>query len=265
MAAARVACQDQKGSGAAMDNSLLINLSGQLSAYQAMDIIANNLANMSTPGFKREGMKFQEYLAKVPSTTTATGSQSNPPLAFVQNGGVFRDVSEGPMNKTGAPLDLAISGNGFFQVQTPNGVRYTRDGHFQLNSQGQIVDDNGYLLLGDGGPITVTPQDGDIHIAADGTVSGVLGQLGTIKIVGFASQAAMSQQGSNLYATSQQPQPNPGGTIEQGMLEGSNVQPVMEMSTMIRIMNKYQMMASLTKSQQQLQTQAITQLGTIQP
>ena len=248
-----------------MDNSLLINLSGQLSAYQAMDIIANNLANMSTPGFKREGMKFQEFLSTVPPTTTATGLQSNAPLAFVQNGGVFRDVSEGPMNKTGAPLDLAISGNGFFQVQTPNGVRYTRDGHFQLNSEGQIVDDSGYPLVGDGGPITVTPQDGDIHVAADGTVSGALGQLGTIKIVGFASQAAMNQQGSNLYATSQQPQPNPGGTIQQGMLEDSNVQPVMEMSTMIKIMRKYEMIASLTKSQQQLQTQAITQLGTIQP
>jgi flagellar basal-body rod protein FlgF len=248
-----------------MDNSLLINLSGQLTAYQAMDVVANNLANMSTPGFKREGMKFQEFLSPTAAATSVAGLQNNAPLAFVQNGGVFRDESEGPMDKTGAPLDLAISGNGFFQVQTPNGVRYTRDGHFQLNSQGQIIDANGYPLIGDGGPITVTPQDGDIHIAADGTVSGALGQLGTIKIVGFANQAAMSQQGSNLYATNQQPLPNPGGTIAQGMLEGSNVQPVMEMSTMIKIMNNYQMIASLTKSQQQLQTQAITQLGTIQP
>ncbi|MDE2464058.1 MAG: flagellar basal-body rod protein FlgF [Alphaproteobacteria bacterium] len=248
-----------------MDNALLINLSGQLSAYQAMDVIANNLANMSTPGFKREGMQFQEYLENVPPAATATGLQTSQPLAFVQNGGVFRDVSEGPMNKTGDPLDLAIAGSGFFQVQTPNGVRYTRDGHFQLDAQGQIVDDNGYPLIGDGGPITVTPQDGNIYIATDGTVSGAQGQIGTIKIVGFASQAGLSQQGSNLYATSQQPQANPGGLIQQGMLEGSNVQPIMEMSTMIKIMRKYQMMAALTKSQQQLQTQAIDKLGTVQP
>lgn len=244
-----------------MDNTLLVSLSRQLASYRAMDVIANNLANMSTAAFKRESVQFHQYLEQLPSVPGQTGPAT---LSFVQDAGVLRDMTEGPVQRTDAPLDLAISGKGYFQVQTPGGTRYTRDGHFSLNSEGQIVTDSGYPLIGDGGPITITPDDGPIHIAADGTVSGKNGQLGSIKLVAFADDGALTKEGASLYATTQAAQQSPGGQLQQGMLEGSNVQPVIEMSHMIEVMRNYQATASLSQSQQQLMTQAIDKLGTVQ-
>src|ERR1700750_3290406 len=111
----------------AMDNSLLVSLSQQLAAYRAMDVIANNLANASTPGFKRESAKFEEYMTHVRPAEGQRGMQS---VAFVKDAGILRDNSQGAVEQTGAKYDLAIAGKGFFQVQTPQGMRYTRAGHF---------------------------------------------------------------------------------------------------------------------------------------
>lgn len=244
-----------------MDNTTLVTLSGQLANYQAMDIIANNLANMSTAGFKREAPQFEQYMAQLQADP---GQPSPAPLSFVQSNGILRDLSEGPLQKTGNPFDLAISGKGYFQVQTPNGPRFTRDGHFSLNQDGVIVDGSGYPLIGDGGPITVTADDGSVNIGPDGTVSGKQGQIGTVKLVDFTNPGAMTKEGDGLYTTTEQPQPASSGTILQGMIEGSNVQPLAEMSRMIEIMRAYQANAALTQSQQQLMTSSIDKLGTIQ-
>src|ERR1700761_3882052 len=108
-----------------MDNSLLVSLSQQLAAYRSMDVIANNLANVSTPGFKREAAKFEEYVTHVRPSETQKGPQS---VSFVKDAGIMRDISEGDMQNTGSPFDVAINGKGFFVVQTPQGTRYTRDG-----------------------------------------------------------------------------------------------------------------------------------------
>jgi len=121
-----------------MDNTLLVSLSQQLAAYQSMDVIANNIANLSTPGFRREEQTFHEYVEQLPPESGQSAGQS---LSFVQDGGIVRDMSEGPMRATGAPFDLALHGKGFFVVQTANGQRYTRNGHFSLDPAGQIVDD----------------------------------------------------------------------------------------------------------------------------
>ena len=98
-----------------MDNSLLVSLSQQLAAYRSMDVIANNLANVSTPGFKRESAKFEEYVTKVAPSEGQTGMQS---VSFVKDAGISRDISQGNIENTGAPLDLALNGKGFFSVQT---------------------------------------------------------------------------------------------------------------------------------------------------
>jgi flagellar basal-body rod protein FlgF len=111
-----------------MDNSLLVSLSQQLAAYRAMDVIANNLANASTPGFKREAAKFEEYVSHVRPAEDQKGPQT---LSFVKDAGVMRDVGQGELTATGSPTDFAINGKGFFTVQTPGGMRYTRDGHFR--------------------------------------------------------------------------------------------------------------------------------------
>jgi flagellar basal-body rod protein FlgF len=242
-----------------MDNSLLISLSHQIAAYRSMDVIANNLANASTPAFQREEPTFEQYVVNVPP---AEGQSGNQALSFVQDTGVVRDMSEGQLTTTNAPYDLAIHGKGYFVVQTAAGNRYTRDGHFTLDPSGQIVTSNGDAVQGDGGAITITPDDGDVHIAQDGTVSGKNGQIGRISVVDFANPRALTKEGSSLYAADgQSPTTADSFSLRSGMLETSNVEPVIEISHMIEVMRAYQATATLTQTQEDLMRQAIDKLG----
>ena len=245
-----------------MDNSLLVSLSHQLASYRAMDVIANNIANAATPGFKRESAKFEEFVAMMRPAEGQTGMQA---VSFVKDAGVMRDSSQGNVEQTGATYDVALASPGFFQVQTPTGMRYTRDGHFSLNNEGNLVTSQGYAVQGDGGAITVAPTDGQVIIAPDGTMSsvlnGVTNLLGKIKVVDFANSDALTKQGSNLYTTLQTPNTPANVNIRQGALEASNVQPVIEISHMIEVSRAYEATASLSKSQEDLMRQAIDKLG----
>ena len=243
-----------------MENSLLVSLSQQLAAYRSMDVIANNLANVSTPGFKREAAKFEEFITHVAPSEGQTGQQA---ISFVKDAGVMRDISGGNIESTGGTFDVAIDGQGYFAVQAAGGQRYTRNGHFGLDGAGQIVTSDGNPVLGDGGPITITPDDGDIHIAADGTVSGKTGQIGKLRLVDFADDRALVKEGSSLYSTTQAANPAANARLRQGMLESSNVQPVIEISHMIEVMRSYEATATLSKSQEDLMRQAIDKLGSM--
>ncbi len=245
-----------------MDNSLLVSLSQQIAAYRSMDVIANNLANVSTPAFQREEPTFQQYVTTLPPEEGSTTPQT---MTFVQDSGTVRDLSEGRLDTTGAPYDLAIHGKGYFVVQTANGDRYTRNGHFSLDSSGQLVTSNGDPVQGDSGPITITPDDGDIHIASDGTVSGKNGQIGRVRVVDFANPQLLAKEGASLYSTtpSQPPVTADNFKLLPGMLETSNVEPVVEISHMIEVMRAYQATATLTQSQEDLMRQAIDKLGTM--
>ena len=244
-----------------MDNSLLVSLSQQLAAYRSMDVTANNLANVSTPGFKRESAKFEEYVTQVAPSEGQTGMQS---VSFVKDAGVSRDLSQGNIQSTGDPYDFAINGNGYFAVQTPTGMRYTRDGHFTLDANGQVVTEQGYALQGDGGAITITPDDLNVHVGTDGTISstvnGLASQIGKVQLVDFADDRALTKEGDNLYSTSQAPTAST-ATVGQGMLESSNVQPVLEISHMLEVMRAYQATASLSQSQEDMIRQAVDRLG----
>ena len=244
-----------------MDNSLLISLSHQIASYRSMDVIANNLANASTPAYQREEPTFKEYIANVRPAEGQTGTQT---LSFVQDAGVVRDMSEGHLNTTSAPFDMAIHGKGFFVVQTPNGERYTRNGHFGLDASGQLVTSNGDAVQGDGGAITITPDDGEVHIAADGTVSGKNGQIGRVRVVDFTNPRALTKEGASLYAADGQSPANADNfTLQSGMLETSNVEPVIEISHMIEVMRAYQATATMTQTQEDLMRQAIDKLGSL--
>lgn len=242
-----------------MDNTLLVSLSQQIAAYRSMDVIANNMANISTPAFKRESMKFEEYIQQTQPAEGETGTQQ---ISFVQDKGTLRDLTQGAISHTGAPFDLAINGKGYFTVQSPDGTtHYTRNGHFTLDGNGRIVTESGDVLQGDGGELTVTNDDGDIHIAQDGTVSGQRGQLGKIKLVTFDNEAALQKDGASLYSTTQQAKPVETPMILQGSLEGSNVQPVLEISHMLDVMRAYQTTANLTQNLDDLKRNAIDKLG----
>jgi flagellar basal-body rod protein FlgF len=243
-----------------MDNTLLVSLSHQLASYRSMDVIANNIANASTPAFKREAVQFQQYVEEVAPAEGQTGPQS---LSFVQDKGIVRDLSEGKLERTNAPFDFAVNGKGYFAVQTANGERYTRNGHFALDGQGKLVTSEGDEVLGEGGGITVTPDDGDIHVAEDGTVSGAHGQLGKLRLVGFDDETALKKEGASLYSSDQSSKPVDNPKIEQGTIETSNVQPVIEISHMLEVMRAYQATANLTQSQEDLTRQAIDKLGSV--
>jgi len=245
-----------------MDNTLLISLSHQLAGFRSMDVIASNIANVGTPGYKRESAQFSEYIQIVPPREGEDGPQK---LSFVQDAGIARDLTSGALEKTNAPYDLAINGHGYFTVKSPDGTtHYTRNGHFTLDAEGRIATQNGDLLQGDGGEISVTSDDGDIHVSQDGTVTGAKGQLGKVQLVNFDNERALQKQGESLYTTTQQAKPVDQPNIEQGAIEQSNVRPVVEISNMLEVMRAYQATASLTESQETLMRQAIDKLGQVE-
>jgi len=244
-----------------MDNVSLLSLSYQLAARRSMDVIANNVANMNTPGYKRESVQFEQILQQLKPADGQSGSQS---LSFVKDAGVFRDISAGHVEQTGAPFDLAINGSGYFAVQTAQGERYTRNGHFTLNADGTIVTEGGDQLMGDGGAITIAPDDGEISFGADGTISGKQGQLGKLRLVSFADERALTKEGESLYSTTQTANAATSVTVSQGMLESSNVSPVLEISRMIEVMRSYEATTSLDKAHADMARQADQKLATYQ-
>lgn len=226
-----------------------------------MDIIANNVANSSTTGFKREGIEFDTYLSQ-----PAPGKTLN----FVVDRATYRDAAVGDIKPTGNPLDLAIEGSGYFQVQLPDGsTRYTRGGSFQLNSQGQVVNQAGYPVLSEGNaPIIIPDTVQDITITGDGTVSarvnnGVdLAVLGKFGLANFANEQQMQAQGGGLYTTDQTALPTEdSATIVQGSLEESNVKAITEMTQMIKIMHSYEQTSNLISQENQRLNTAIATLS----
>ena len=152
-----------------MENALLIGLSRQVTLERQLDVVANNVANVNTNGFKADKSLFQEYLMPGAHEDNFVGSDRRE--SYVEDRGTYRDFSQGAAQQTKNPLDVAIQGNGFLVVQTAAGERYTRDGGLQLNNQGQLVTEEGDQVLGTAGPITFQPTDHDVNIAPDGTVT----------------------------------------------------------------------------------------------
>lgn len=244
-----------------MDNTLLVSLSHQIASQRTMDVIANNLANMNTSAYKREELKFDEYVHQSRPSQWQKGPQS---IDFVVTPGTIRDLSEGSIEQTGNTLDVAINGNGYFAVQTPRGERYTRNGHFSLNAEGQIVTEAGDPLLGDGGPLTIAQEDGNVTIGADGVVSGDQGQIGKFQVVRFNNERQMRKEGDTYLSTTEVATPADGGfTLKQGMLEKANIEPVTQMTDMINVMRSYEAVSNLINAQQSMKRNAVSKLASI--
>ena len=251
-----------------MDNTMYVGLSKQILLQRELDIAANNLANVDTTGFKVESM-----VSASDDDNTARTIGVTPPVKFAIDQGRARDFTQGGLTKTGAPFDLAISGDGFFQVQTASGVRYTRDGRFAVNAQSQLVTQTGDAVLdASGSPITVNPQGNTPVIGRDGTITQtVSGQVnsqvvGKIGVVTFPNLSALSKEGDGMYslATNQSPTQSLNPVVQQGMLEGSNVNSVIQITDLIRINRAYEMVSQMLSSTADLTATAVQQLGSVQ-
>lgn len=232
-----------------METTAYIALSRQMVLRQQMEIIANNIANMATTGFKAESMLLDPVI-------TPAGARQR--LAFVQDIATVRDASAGPMIETGNRLDLAIEGPGYFIVETDAGLRYSRNGQFRLNELGELVTQTDHPVLDDAGaPIALPPGTEGIVIGAGGTVSGPEGIVGRLAIVTFDDEQQLRKVGDGFYETDQAPVPVPDAQIAQGMLEGSNVRPIVQMTEMMMTVRAYQGTQHLIDSHHDLQRRAI--------
>ena len=248
-----------------MQDILLIGLSRQVALRRELDVVANNIANIDTTGYKGSSALFEEYLS------SATNGNQGPPISFVRDRATYIDMSRGPVRHTGNPLDLAIDGGAFFAVQTPNGVRYTRNGAFKIDATGQIVTSDGYPVLGDGGPIKLQPNDSQLQVSPDGTVSVREGnsnadsERGKLRLARFANINQLQKDGASMFnylGTGQPPQDTTSKVI-QGSLEQSNVKGVLEMARMIEITRSYQQISAMMQQQNATDTTAIDKLAEI--
>ncbi|MDQ2093989.1 flagellar hook-basal body complex protein [Rhodalgimonas zhirmunskyi] len=216
-----------------MDNAGYATLSRQSGLLREMQIVANNIANMSTTGYRQEGLLFSEYIVRV---------NDGPSMSMA--GATVRNTSmlQGAMTMTGGQLDLAIEGDGFFLVETPEGERLTRAGALTANGEGDLVTPRGFPVLDAGGaPVFIPPNAQDLSISADGTVSSGGRPLTQIGLVMPIDRDGMLREDGVLFRADSGYEPALNGRILQGFLEDSNVQAVDQITRMIEVQRAYEL------------------------
>jgi flagellar basal-body rod protein FlgF len=243
-----------------MENASLIGLSRQIALGRELDVIANNMANVSTNGYKARQSRFREFL--MPGASADAFRRGDRGVSFVAETGTALDITSGAIERTGNALDAAIKGDGFFVVQTPGGERYTRNGAFTLSPQGQLVTSDGHAVMGESGPIAFSPQESAIEIGADGTVSSTQGQRGKLRLVRFADSQGLRSEGSNVFSSTAPAQAaGTAAQVQSGSLERSNVKPVVEMSRLIDVNRSYTSISSMLTRMDELRRTAISRLA----
>lgn len=219
-----------------MENTLMIALSHQAALRRRMDVIANNIANMNTTGFKSEQPLFAEHVVHNRGDDRVAGDT----LSFVLDQATLRDTSAGGLEATGNALDIAIRGEGFFAVETPAGEQYTRNGRFRLSPSGQLVTEHGHPILGQGGePIVLGPADSEIVVSKNGVISSTRGEIGQLRVVDFEDQQRLMMVAGGLMMADTPATEVAFPEVEQGMIETSNVEAIREMTRMIEVHRSY--------------------------
>lgn len=243
---------------AGMDISGNVALSRLASQQRVMDVIANNIANANTPGFKAERVQFADWLTRQSVGGAAKGERN---VAYTQDRATWREQQAGTITRTGNTFDLALTSDGYFTVNTPNGPRLTRDGRFGLMPNGTVSDGAGNALLDTNGqPIVVSQTDTHVAIAGDGTVSSENGQLGKIGIVRPDDPMQLSAEGNTLFrsASTTVAVATPG--VVQGSIEDSNVQPVLETTRMLDGLRQFQFITQFVQAESDRQQSVIDKL-----
>ncbi|MGE3145469.1 MAG: flagellar basal-body rod protein FlgF [Pseudorhodoplanes sp.] len=253
-----------------MENALLIGLSRQMTLKREMDVVANNIANVNTTGFKTDTALFEEYI--MPGASAGQFARPDRRMSYVHDRSTFHDQSQGSLQHTGAPLDVAIEGEGYLVVQTPRGERYTRAGSMQINAQGQLVTSEGYAVQGEAGPIVFQPLDTGIMVSKEGSITVREGGdtrsdaiRGKLRIVRFERNQQLRKDGGATFmapddvAAQDVEKPN----VIQGAIEKSNVNSVIEMTRMIEITRTYTQVAGILQNQHDLRRGAVEKLSEV--
>ena len=243
-----------------MNNAIYISLAQQTALFRNMDVTANNVANVSTPGYKAETMVFEQYLVDDKDNFQRK-------IAFPQDISTYTDYKDGAATPTGRDLDLAIEGQGFFKVQTPQGIRYTRRGSFHVDTHNELVTAEGYQLL-DSGNLTLRIQqtDTNITISSDGTIyansdNQLVGRVlrGKIDLAHFDNPQKLVKLDNGVYRADEAPDIYPAkGHIIQGSLEQSNVNSVVELTNLININRSVSNVSAFMSDMHDLIRKAIT-------
>ncbi len=241
-----------------MDIASSVATSRLVAQQRALDVVADNLANANTPGYKAQRVQFSDWLSRQSGGATPPGGN---PIAYSQDRATWREQQAGTITHTGNPFDVAITGNGYFTVNTPSGPRLTRDGRFGLLPSGTIADTDGNALLDTTGqPIQLAPTDSRITIAGDGTVSSQNGQVGKICLVQPSDPMLLTAEGSTLFVSRSTTALVEAPALEQGAIEESNVQPILEVTRMMGGQRQFEFLAQFVQAESDRQQNAIDKL-----
>lgn len=242
-----------------MDSPGYIILSRLSSQMRASQLTANNLANADTPGYRASRPIFAEFVQRQGGVQGPNGAGN---VGFSWDRASWRETQPGTISTTGNPLDVAISGAGFFVVETPRGERYTRAGRFAIGADGQLVDSSGAPVLNtDSRPIALGANDTRIEVRGDGTIRSENGVLGRLRVVRFADDQALRAEGDRHFdAGGQAPEEIARPQVVQGALEGSNVQSVLEMTRMMSELREFQFATQFLEREGERQQSAVDRL-----
>jgi flagellar basal-body rod protein FlgF len=254
-----------------MSGSIYMAATGALAYEKRLQLLANNLANANTVGFKKDRGRFRAFdLSEAISSKTLPVKSGQPQAAeYWMAYSTYTDFSAGGMKKTGGPFDLALSGNGFFCVQTPDGVQYTRRGDFTVNADEVLVTQDGWPVLGQGGEIQIKltkPSDEkrEFSVSEDGFVTVDGSQVDRLRIVDFTQSHALEKAGHNYYRALQ---PNAleeldeNFKVSQGFLELSNVDTIRMMTEMIEVLRGYESYQKMMRSVDDMNAKLISDVG----
>jgi len=251
-----------------MENALLVGLSRQMVLNHELDVIANNIANIDTTGFKSDNATFSQYL--MPHASDGNFAGAGKRISYVQDGGGWVDMAQGPIQHTGDPLDVAIDGPGYLTVQTARGQRYTRNGALSINGSGQLVTSDGDAVIGQSGPITFQPTDHGVIISKTGIVTVREGssaneaQRGQLQLVNFDNPRQLQKDGGSTFVAPAGVNSNPAPAntyLLQGSIEKSNVNGVREMTHLIEVTRSYTDIANILQQQSDERRNALTTLS----
>ena len=235
-----------------MDASGYTTLSRQSGLMAEMNVVAHNIANISTTGFRREGVIFSEYVKRM---------GDGPSLSMAYASARHMDLRQAGITQTGGTFDFAVQGDGFFLLDTPEGQRLTRAGNFTPNADGELVNADGHRLLDAGGaPIFVPPDAGQVAMAADGTLSGKGGPIAKVGLWQPTDPLSMRHESGTMFSA-KDVEPAEGGTLMQGALEDSNVNPISEIARMITVQRAYELGQKFLDNEDERARNVIQTLG----